>query len=192
MNLLLFERRGVDFFVTGERNHHSVEVSTSEQSRLERLKLQIRSAYEKIRHKFDYQENVCSSMRHADSVRLIHAESLSQPEVEERFRAFLDYRNGKHKKWMIIDGVLALFGSLLTPIPGPNVFFLYPAVRALSHYLALRGVQKAQRLKMFTFQAESVVDRIQLNLEHLDKVEGEIGELENRFDLRDLKNLLST
>ena len=93
---------------------------------------------------------------------------------------------------MIIDGVLALLGSLLTTIPGPNVFFLYPAVRSLSHYFALRGVRKAQRLKMFTFQAELVIDQIQSNMEHLDEVEGQIRELEKRFDLRNLRRLLST
>jgi len=192
MNLLIFEREGVDFFITGERRHRPTETPSSEQGTLEKLKRQVRSAYEKIRHKFDYQENVCSTLRHADSLKLVHPEALDRQEVEDRFRNFLDYRARKHQRWMIIDGVLALLGSLLTPIPGPNVFFLYPAVRALSHYLALRGVRRAQRLKLLTFEAELVIDRIQMNLEKLESLDSEIRELEKRFDLRDLKSLLST
>jgi hypothetical protein len=182
----------VHFFVTGERKHRPAETESSEQGTLEKLKHRVRSAYGKIRHKFDYQENVCSALRHAETLRLVHPESLKQQEAENQFRGFLDSRERKHKRWMIIDGVLALFGSLLTPIPGPNVFFLYPAVRALSHYLALRGVRQAQRLKLLTFEAESVIDRIQLNLERLDNVESEIRELEDRFDLRNLKSILNT
>lgn len=191
MNLLLFERKETDFLVTGERKHRYHESQGTEQTFIRKVKNQIRLAYEKIRHKFDYQENVCSALRHADSLRIVHASFLSREEVEDRFRNFLSLRERKHRKWMIIDGVLAGLGSLMTPIPGPNVFFLYPAVRTLSHYLARRGVRKAQRLKLLTFEAESVIDRIQMNLECLDNVEREIRELESRFDLRNLKNLLS-
>ena len=191
MNLLLFERGGVDFFVTGERKHHPTVSDSPELGTLGKLKHKVRAAYETLRHKFDYQENVCSSLRHAESLRIVHPEAIDPQDIEGRVVSFLAFRNRKHKRWMIIDGVLALFGSLLTPIPGPNVFFLYPAVRALSHYLALRGVRKAQRLKMFAFQAESVIDQVQQNLEDLDKVERQIRELEKRFDLWNLKRLLS-
>jgi hypothetical protein len=192
MNLLLFERAEGDFFVTSEWKHHPPrETQDLNQSTLRKIKHQVRSVYEKIRHKFDYQENVCSTLRHAESLKLVHPVSLDQQEVETRFRGFLAFRANKHKRWMIIDGALALLGSLLTPIPGPNVFFLYPAVRTLSHYLALRGILKAQRLKLLTFEAESVIDQIQLNLARLDNIEEEIRELENRFDLRNLKILLS-
>jgi hypothetical protein len=31
---------------------------------------------------------------------------------------------------------------ILAPIPGPNVFFNYPALRVLSHYRALRGARQ--------------------------------------------------
>jgi len=192
MNLLFFERGGTDFLVTGDWKHHHPETEDTDQGTLEKLKHRIRSAYEKIRHKFDYQENVCSTLRHAESLKLIHPESLDAREVERRFRAFLDFRERKHRRWMIIDGVLALLGSVLTPIPGPNVFFLYPAVRTLSHYLALRGVRKAQNLKMLALEAESVIDRIQLSIDRLESVENEIRDLERRFDLRGLKSLLST
>jgi hypothetical protein len=191
MNLLLFERKGVDFFVTGEWKHRPRKPQDSKQGRIEKIRNQIRSAYDKLRHKFDYQENVCSALRHAKELRLIYPTSLERREAETRLNSFLTFRESKHKRWMIIDGVLALFGSILTPIPGPNVFFLYPAVRALSHYLAFRGVRHTQKLKLMTFGAESVIDRIQLNLESLDDVEKEIRELEDRFDLRNLKSHLS-
>jgi len=192
MNLLLFDRAGTDFFVTGERKRRNIRSDGVDQNILARLQRRVKSAYEAIRHKFDYQENLCSMLRHADSIRLVHSEAISGEDAENRFRWFLDSRERKHKKWMIIDGILALFGSLLTPIPGPNVFFLYPAVRTLSHYLALRGVRRARRLKMLTFEAESVIDRIQSNFDCLDNVDREIRELENRFSLSDLKSLLST
>jgi hypothetical protein len=192
MNLLLFKRAGVDFFVTEERRHHHSDGENSDLGTLDRIKDQVRTAYEKLRHKFSYQENVCSTLRHAGSLTLVHPGSLRPDQVEKRFRAFLQFRARKHRRWMLIDGGLALLGSLLTPIPGPNVFFLYPAVRTLSHYLALRGVRKAQKLKKLGFQAESVIDRIQENIERLECVESEILDLERRFEVRDLKSLLNT
>ena len=142
MILLLFERNGTDFFVVEKRKRHASEDPGPDQGAFQKIRSQVRAAYQRIRHKFDYQENVCSALRHADSVRLVHAASLNQKDVEARFRNFLLFREKKHRRWMIVDGVLALFGSLLTPIPGPNIFFLYPAVRALSHYLAFRGVRR--------------------------------------------------
>ena len=46
-----------------------------------------------------------------------------------------------------VDGSITLVVVILTPffffIPGPNVFFYYPALRLASHYRAMTGARRA-------------------------------------------------
>jgi hypothetical protein len=119
-----------------------------------------------------------------------HPQELGAEEAKNHLLEFLDYRQSKHRRWLLIDASIAVLGSILTPLPGPNVFFLYPAARALSHYFALKGAQKARRFPDVAFKQEASIDRIHSQLNKLDNVSGEIRELESRYDLRDLRRLL--
>jgi hypothetical protein len=53
----------------------------------------------------------------------------------------------KHTVWLVVDGAITLvavmFFWVLVPIPGPNVFFYYPALRLASHYRAMTGARRA-------------------------------------------------
>jgi hypothetical protein len=190
MNLLLFHIDDNDFFVAGKTKRGQVRHSSSSQTSWDKVKTRIRRTYESIRRRFDYQENVCSALRHATTLTVAHPRELSKGEARKRFNEFLDYRQSKHRRWLLIDASLAVMGGILTPLPGPNVFFLYPAARALSHYFALKGARKARRTSTVEFREESAIDRIHSHLNNLDNVGGEIRELERRYELRDLRRLL--
>lgn len=48
----------------------------------------------------------------------------------------------KHRRWMVIDGLIFLLFVPLTVIPGPNVPALYFSFRALGHFFSMRGAKR--------------------------------------------------
>ncbi len=148
MNLLLFETTQGRVLPVGERRPAGPDPSPAAgDSRWQRLKQQVVDAYRKLKDQFDYWEGLCADLRHADGVRVVHPSSLSADDAQKKLRDFFDSSYSKHGRWLVVDGVLAGLGAILTPIPGPNIFFFYPAVRALSHYFARAGAARASRLK---------------------------------------------
>ena len=157
-----------------------------------RLRYRLHTAYESLRRRFDYEENVCATLRFAGELELRHPESIDCSEARAHLEGFLNGRYGKHRRWALIDAILALFGTLMTPLPGPNIFFLYPAVRALSHYFALRGINNARSLAEIACRPDPLLSRIQENVRTLDAVDTEVKELEEHYNIHRLKSLLET
>ena len=91
---------------------------------------------------------------------------------------------------MVLDSILALMGGILTPLPGPNLFFFYPAARAVSHYFARKGINTAKALNKKDFTMNSLLDTIQENLTNLEIVENEIDKLEESFRCTHILHLL--
>ena len=63
-----------------------------------------------------------------------------------------------HRFWMTGNGILASLGTLLTPIPGPNVFFLYLAVRGYSHYRARAGALRSASIEILFIPSKILGD----------------------------------
>jgi hypothetical protein len=190
LRILFFRANHGAFFVLGESQAHPPLEEIREQGFLVTMKYKVHLAYQSLKQKFDPQENVCAGLRHASKLELFHAGSITEEELAHQFSEFLKARISKHRLWLWVDGGLALLGSLLTPIPGPNVFFMYPAVRTLSHYLALKGAKRARHITMLSFRVESLLDRVQNCLDDLTRVENEIQELEEKYHLHNLRYLL--
>ncbi len=188
--LLLVRSSSESFFLVSEPPSEGLEIDEPEKGRIARLRYRLHTAYESLRRRFDYQENVCATLRHASSLNVVHPASLSCEEARRRLDVFLVEQAGKHRRWAVIDAVVALFGVLLTPVPGPNVFFLYPAVRSLSHYLALRGVRRSRALGVSGCGVDEVLTKIQEALYNLDDVEAEVKELGATYNIHRMRSLL--
>ena len=188
--ILLIRSSGESFFLISEPPVEGLGMAEPETGRIARLRYRLHTAYESLRRRFDYQENVCATLRHASSLRLVHPASISCEEARMRLNTFFSARIGKHRRWTFIDAIVALFGILLTPVPGPNVFFLYPAVRSLSHYLAMRGIQRAQSLGVSACDTEEALSRIQEGLYNLDDIEPEVKQLGTAYNIHRLRSLL--
>lgn len=152
-----------------------------------RLRKKVRNSYDVIKQRFDYEENLCAALRHANYVHLIHSDRVEESHVQARLIEFLSARQKKHTRWMWMDAGLALMGSLMTPIPGPNIFFMYPAVRAMSHYFARKGVDKANSLSSFSFSTDPLVTIVEDNRMKLDEVCAQVEELEHRYGFSNIK-----
>ena len=111
--------------------------------RLCRLIKAVRNGYYQLENRLDPMEAVFKRMRHHKQLTFYVPSSLSQAESLAKLRSLLGSQRKRHAAWMIFDALLALgvlpFTPFLVPIPGPNIFFYYPALRAISHYLAFQG-----------------------------------------------------
>jgi len=192
VDLLIFAIGGGNgFFVIGELPEvEPASSGTRAQGFRHRVKTAVKAAYNELRKRFDYQENVCAHLRHASTLCLVHSPRLSPDEAQARTRRFIQERIQKHRKWLIVDSVLALFGSLLTPLPGPNIFFFYPAARALSHYFAYKGTMKVSAVFPLRTKEDSRLKSVEENMQNLDAVEAEVQDLECTYNINRLRMLL--
>ena len=191
MNLLLFEsRRGEALPVLEPLPKSALGQRRKTTSRWSRLQYKIRSTYRRLEERFDYDERLCSALHHVPELTVRHSTRLGGEGARELLSRFFKRQRLKHSAWLKVDVILAGLGSILTPIPGPNVFFFYPAVRAFGHYTALRGVRDLGKLDRASFAAEPLIDQVQSNLDRLEKSRPLIVQLEQRYNLTDLERRL--
>ncbi len=191
ITLLLFIKKGKPFFIASQPDVAESTIKSSLPEPVLRLKEKILGFYDKFKERFDPQENVCSVLRFSDRITVVHPESIPEAEAGEIFENFLSHSGKKHTVWMLIDSILALMGGILTPLPGPNLFFFYPAARVISHYFARKGISTAKALSKKDFTMNSLLDTIQENLTDLENVENEIGNLEESSRCKHILRLLS-
>jgi len=87
---------------------------------------------------------------------LVHPDRLSGGEAmrlaREEFQA--DYT--RHRRWMIIDGVITVVtGPLLFFVPGPNLVSWYFTFRAIGHFFSMRGAGRALSVVAWTQQSSA-------------------------------------
>ena len=189
MDLLILESRsGIVYpILESPPRPESGEPKNLEQ---ESLKAKILRAYQKLEERLDYHERVCSELRHIDQLRVLHACNLPKTDIERRLDSFFKRSRRKHGRWLLVDSVLALLGSLLTPIPGPNVFFLYPAIRAYGHYCARKGVRNYRKMGVIHFETDLLIDQVQIDIDKPEVIRPVLKQLEDRYNLDDLEERL--
>lgn len=202
LDLIILDEEQKDLFIISDRTDDLTLAKPRGTGFFTRVLHKVQKAYAALEKRFDYQENVCATLRHASRLLVLHSTDLASDEAAVRFIQFLDRCQRKHSRWFWIDFVLALLGSLLTPIPGPNVFFLYPAARSLGHYFALNGAKRARHLlestqtrkarqrEVVSYKVESRLNRIKGRLSRLDEVNQEIEELQELYGFSKLRALL--
>ncbi len=188
--LLLFIKKGKPFFIASQPEFAEKTIRSSLPETVLRLKEKILEFYKKFKERFDPQENVCSVLRFSDRITIVHQESIPAAEAAKIFKNFLARSGKKHTVWMVLDSILALMGGILTPLPGPNLFFFYPAARAVSHYFARKGISTAKAINKKDFTVNFLLDTIQENLTNLETVENEIDKLEESFKCTHIMHLL--
>ena len=127
------------------------------------LTIVVRDYYNRLEYQIDPMERVFKRMRHASEIRLYFSPSLNKTQAVEMLQRLLVRQRNKHAFWLGVDFVITLIAMLLSPIlvpiPGPNIFFYYPGLRVVSHFLAWRGVLHGSRLKSrFFFPQAEIFD----------------------------------
>ena len=152
--------------------------------------------YLKLEDKIDPMERVFKRMRSADSMELCYAEHLSEQEALQRMRSVLERQRLRHAIWILVDAFLSIGALALTPflvpIPGPNFFLYYPALRMFSHYLAYSGVARGLRLRSVSLLPRSEIADIERLLEQgtAEGVSEDIGKLALQIGLEKLPGFI--
>ncbi len=192
MNLLVFHSPDGEAHFALQRVDRPDSAELLGGNRWRRLRSRIVGGYRRLRQHFAYQERMLGRLRHAQHLSVYHAVGLEPDRVEKELLKHLRAGHRKHTKWFIVDAIVAGFGGILAPLPGPNVFFFYPAIRAMGHYLARKGVGHAFRLSL-SFDGEPLIDRVQeAGLPDLDRVRSELKLLEERYSMDPLDELLGS
>ena len=157
-----------------------------------RLRSRVVDGYQRLRQHFAYQERVLGQLRHAEQLSVYHAVSFEPDRVERDLLKHLRVSHGKHTRWFILDTIVAGLGAILTPLPGPNIFFFYPTIRALGHYLARKGARHAGRLPR-SINGEPLIDKIEESgVTDFERVADELKLLEKRYSMDPLLELLES
>ena len=191
MNLLLFESPSGRVYPILELLPRTVAGTQQEPAEPDSLKAKLYRGYQKLEERLDYHERLCSTLRHVDRLSVFHGRELERGEIERKLATFFTRARRKHSRWLLIDFTLALLGTLLTPIPGPNVFFLYPAIRAYGHYCARKGVINYRKLGMIHFETDALIDQVQSRIDQPEAIQPVIKQLEDRYNLVHLEERLT-
>jgi len=73
---------------------------------------------------------------------LLHADRLDSASVRTRFSRFLRKQKSKHILFLIGEVLLLPLSGLAAILPGPNVFFGILALLTITHWRALKGINR--------------------------------------------------
>jgi len=111
-------------------------------------------------------------LRGETAARLVHPIEFDGPGALKKARALLTADLGKHRRWCVIDAILAaIFGPLLFFVPGPNFVGFYFFFRAIGHLFALRGATQGIKRTVWTTEASQHLTAIgaALDLPHAER-----------------------
>jgi len=191
MNLLLFVGRKGELHAIAEQPPAERRPEHLPETSLQRLKEKVREGYTRLAERLSPQELVCVNLRHANRLTVLHSSLESSAVVAKSFRQMIKMSYSKHARWLWIDAMLAFLGTFCMFLPGPNVFFFYPAFRSLGHYLARNGARNVLNLQDVSFRTEPSIDRIQQGLSDVGALNETVQELEVQYRIRNLKPLVN-
>lgn len=146
--------------------------------------------YQRLEDRIDPLERMVKALNGSNSFCLRYATSGIP---ESQFRDFLRGQVVKHSAWLFVDAavttVAVAFAWILVPIPGPNVFFYYPALRLLSHYRAMTGARKALNGATIRFEELPALGRLEARLRA--PAPRDFGGFEADLDIRGLEQFLN-
>jgi len=191
MNLLLFQTQAGDLYPILEIVSRPEPGFATGSGRWSRIKTGVYQTYRRLMDRVDYHERLCSQLRHSTELQVFHPSNIDSTEAHNRLHDFLTSCYRKHSRWVGINAILAIVvGAPLMPLPGPNIFFFYPAARTLGHYLARKGAQHALNYDNLSFHSEPLIDQVQNHLQDLNTVHDTLAGLVERYRLPDLERLL--
>jgi hypothetical protein len=75
-----------------------------------------------------------------------HAEGIAPKKIKRRFFFFLQKQRTKHILLLTGETILLPLSGLMALLPGPNVFFGVLALIMITHWQALRGINRLRKL----------------------------------------------
>jgi hypothetical protein len=80
-----------------------------------------------------------------EAIQIFHAGRLDEKKIKRKFFLFLQKQRSKHTLFLLAEGLLLPLSGLLALLPGPNIFFGILALIMITHWQALRGINRLSR-----------------------------------------------
>jgi hypothetical protein len=90
------------------------------------------------------------TLRHQTEVTAIYPSDMTFDQADTLVRRVLQRDFERHRRWLVIDSLLAIASGALVILPGPNVVFYYFAFRLVGHWLSMRGATQGLRKVAWT------------------------------------------
>jgi hypothetical protein len=82
-----------------------------------------------------------------DTIQVCHSGCQSEKRIKLKFSFFVNKQRSKHILMLVGEALLLPISGLATLVPGPNVFFAALALVMITHWQALRGLNRLARKK---------------------------------------------
>lgn len=92
-----------------------------------------------------------------DEVRIFHSGRLEQKKIKNKLYFFLQKQRTKHIFLLIGETLLLPLSGLAAILPGPNIFFGMLALLMITHWQALRGINRMLR-KNYRFISDPLLE----------------------------------
>ena len=165
-----------------DRRHHEDDIR--EHGWFERVKRRaLRVVAESIA-----EQRLLWHLRRQHKAVLVHPEGLAGEAALAILRPALKADFEKHRRWLVINGVLVLLSALLILVPGPNVIGYYFAFRVVGHYFSMRGARQGLDHVVWTARAnDALADLRPLVLVDRDERRPRVEAIAARLELTDLR-----
>lgn len=191
MNLLLLRSERGSLVPLAQARHSAPDQPPPDAGLWTRTRARVASAYEALKERLDYYEKICADLRGAQSLRVIHPVRWEADEAREDLKRFFQDRRRHHLRWFQVDVALAILGGFLMPLPGPNLFFFYPAARAFGHYHARQGAAAALECRPWRLESDRRLDQVEERLGQLGDIAKLLRELQEEYGVAHLEKSLN-
>lgn len=126
-------------------------------------------------------------LRRQQSAALHFPSDLDRAEAMATLRWHLARDADRHRRWMVVEAVLAaITGPLLFFVPGPNLVAYYFVFRAVGHYLSYRGARHGLDAAQWTAVASDGLAEVRaaLRLDDHDERARLLGAIAARLQLQ--------
>ncbi len=137
------------------------------------------------------QERRLKELRKLTHITVYYPRGLSASEAREIYEKLFRAEIKRHKRRLIVNGLLLPLSIVFTLFPGPNVVFAYLAWRTLSHYRSKKGGEKGLKDIEVTFAADPLLEELQelLNKKWVLKRKERIHRLGKRLGIEHLEKM---
>jgi hypothetical protein len=124
-------------------------------------------------------------------IKIIHSGRSGEKKIRTRFRFFLRAQKTKHIFLLIGEALLLPLSGLAAFLPGPNVFFGVLALLMITHWQALRGINRLSK-KEYDFTSSLLFDHWEEALESKEEQNllRTLKEIEKEFRLVNIHKVL--
>jgi hypothetical protein len=120
------------------RGHHASHEDTQSLTRYQRLK---RATLRRIAESIA-EQRLLWHLRRQEAAVAWYPVDMAPDTALQMLRTSLGVDYERHRRWLVIDGILFALSAILMVLPGPNVAAYYLAFRLVGHYLSMRGARQ--------------------------------------------------